>query len=55
MGQRFTLKKLFELILGHIITTFYILSKFANTTKDVFYLIDIFKSFGKAESPLQQI
>ena len=41
---------LWGLLLGHIIGKFYILSKFASTTKDALYSTGPFKSFSKAET-----
>ena len=46
-------KKLWGLILCHILATFHILSKFAITTKKIPHSTGLFKSFSRAGSPLQ--
>ena len=53
MDQKYTGIKLWGPISGHIIATFHILSKFANTTKSIPHSTGLFKSFSRAGSPLQ--
>ena len=53
MDQKYAGKKLWGLVSGHMIATFHILSKFANTTKNIPHSTGLFKSFSRDRSPLQ--